>query len=175
HKQSKNKNEKEIHQYLVNNFWLLGIEYFDKTINSDIDCNGKKTKETKRGRYAADFIIEKLNGVKDRCLIIELEEANDNLFTKEGISYDIFDGIKQAVVYSIKEELHGKFSKGIAVVGSIKGMNLSKKQRKELELLRNHLHKIEIWTYEDIINKAETSLKFFEKHILEKGNNLQFG
>lgn len=42
YKSSTSKNEKEIHRFLINNYWLLGIEYFKSPIKSQIDELGKR-------------------------------------------------------------------------------------------------------------------------------------
>jgi hypothetical protein len=123
HQNSKNKDEKDIHKFLNNNYWLLGIEYFDKEILSDITSEGKLTGDTKIcNRKHADFIIKRIDGL-DKCIVIELEEANDRIFNKDGsLSPEVYDGITQAVDYYIEQKSMGMNSKGIAVIGSTLGM-----------------------------------------------------
>lgn len=163
HKESPKKNEKDIHAYLAKHYWLLGIEYFDKKIDSDIDPAGNRTNDTKIGNKRPDFIIKKLDSL-DKCVVIELEEANDPIFKIDGtLSPKIFDGINQVVDYNVEQRLRGFNSKGIAVIGSLLGMNISTEKKNRLRLLGEHYHNIEILTYEDIIKKSETTLKFWKE------------
>ena len=164
HMDSVKKNEKDIHQFLTENYWLLGIEYFDKEIDSDIDATGKITMKTRIGMKHADFIIKRLDGL-DKCVVIELEEANDKIFNTDGtLSKKVYEGIYQAIDYYIEQRVGGFNSKGIAVIGSICGMNLSKEQKHRLGLLTETFHNIEVLTYTDIIDKAQTTLDFFDRY-----------
>jgi hypothetical protein len=119
HQNATEKNEHELHELLIKDYWLLGVEYFDKKILSDITPDGKLTGDTKIGKMKhADFIIERIDGL-DKCVIIELEEANDPIFfRKDGtLSKGVYDGIHQAVDYYIEQRSQGYNSKGIAVIG----------------------------------------------------------
>jgi hypothetical protein len=62
HSNSSKKDEAEIHQFLINDYWLLGIEYFDKELLSDIDSEKHRTQDTKlaQSRKRPDFIIKRL-------------------------------------------------------------------------------------------------------------------
>ncbi len=163
HLESVAKDEKDIHKFLTVNYWLLGIEYFGK-IDSDIDSTGKRTGKTNIGRKHADFIIRRLDGL-DKCVIIELEEANDKIFNEDGtFSKKVYDGINQAVDYSIENQLRGVYSKGIAVIGSVAAANLSEEQKTRLKLLNEAFHNVDILTYDQIIEKAQATLDFWEKY-----------
>ncbi len=165
HQNSFKKDEKEIHQLLIKDYWLLGIEYFDKKILSDIDANGKLTGETKIGnRKHADFIIERIDGL-DKCVIIEIEEANDRIFNKDGtLSKDVYDGINQAVDYYIEQKSKGFNSKGIAVIGSALGKKFTEAEKEKLILLKETFHNVEVLTYDNIIDKAKNTLHFWESY-----------
>ena len=80
------------------------------------------------------------------------------------MSKKVFDGINQAVDYNIEQRLRGFNSKGIAVIGSTMGLKLSSDHKKRLSSLIEHYHNIEILTYDDIIRKAETTLKFWKEY-----------
>ena len=164
HVESDNKNEKDIHKLLAKNYWLFGIEYFGREIRSDIDGDGKRTGETNIGRKRADFIIlQRLNGV-DTCVVIEIEEANDKIFNLNGtISKEVYDGIMQAVDYNLEQKFKGTHSKGMAIIGSLKASNLSDDEKKRLNLLSEAFPNIEVLTYDQIIDKAETALTFLER------------
>jgi len=112
----------------------------------------------------ADFIIERIDGL-DKCIIIELEEANDPIFTKDGgLSKKVYDGIHQAVDYYIEQKSRNINSKGLAVIGSIIGERLTAKQKRKLTLLKETFHNVEILTYDDIIAKADSTLNFWRSY-----------
>ena len=162
HKERSTKDEHDIHAFIFKNYWLLGIEYFDKKIQSDLDGNAKQTKDTLIGKKRPDFIIRKLDRL-DKCVVIELEEANDKIFKIDGtLSKEIFDGIDQAVDYNVEQKMRGLNSRGIAVIGSIHGMDLTEDEKNRLRLLGEHYHNIDILTYEDLISKAENTLAFWK-------------
>ncbi|MFZ3077171.1 MAG: Shedu anti-phage system protein SduA domain-containing protein [Candidatus Aenigmatarchaeota archaeon] len=168
HIKSQSKNERDIHSFLFENYWLLGIEYFDKCILSDIDIDGKKTNQTSIGRLHPDIMIKRMDGF-DKCVVIELEEANDKIFKKDGtLSPKVFDGINQALNYHIEQKANGENSKGIAVIGSILGMNLTDIQKKRLEILSESFNGVEVLTYEHIVKRAKTTIDFFKKYEKKK-------
>ncbi len=169
HLESDQKDEKDIHKLLAKDYWLLGIEYYGRQIKSDIDKDGKRTGETNIGRKRADFIIlQRLDGI-DTCVVIEIEEANDKIFNEDGtVSKAVYDGIVQAVDYSLEQKFIGIHSKGIAIIGSLKASKLSKDERKRLNLLVESFPNVEVLTYDQIIEKAETTLRFWKER--EKKN-----
>ena len=165
HKKAKTKNEKRIHQFLIKHYWLLGIEYFDKELLSDTTTEGKKTTDTKlpNGR-CPDFIINRLDRF-DKCVVIEIEEANDGIFTESGnLAKAVYDGIFQAADYNIEQKFNSHYSKSIAIVGSVDGTDLSLKQKKHFQLLDEEFPNIDIITYDHIIGKAQTTLDFWKKY-----------
>ena len=164
HVDSRRKDEKAIHQLLAKDCWLLGIEYFGREIRSDIDRYGKRTGDTNIGRKRADFIIlQRLDGL-DTCVVIEIEEANDRIFNLNGtISKEVYDGIVQAADYILEQKFRGTHSKGLAIIGSLKALNLSPEEKKRLHLLSEIIPNVEVLTYDQIIAKAEASLRFWKK------------
>ncbi|MCH9659121.1 DUF4263 domain-containing protein [archaeon] len=166
HNKSDTNDEAEIHKFLTRHYWLMGIEYFDKERLSDFDSNYKRTNETKlegSGKHP-DFIIKRLDGF-DKCVVIELEDANDRIFKKNGeFSKKVYDGIFQAADYNIEQKFRNYHSKGIAVIGSTRGMKLTDDNKKRFKLLLQEFPNIEILTYDQIIEKAKTTLEFWKKH-----------
>ena len=138
---------------------------FGRSINSDIDFEGKRTRDTRIGRKHADFIIlQRLDGL-DKCVVIELEEANDRIFNDDGtISKKVYDGIVQAIDYSLEQKLAEIYSKGIAVIGSLSMTELSKNEKKRLEILSESFTNVEILTYDQIIRKAQATLDFWKRY-----------
>ena len=166
HNKSKTKDEAAIHKFLTKHYWLMGIEYFDKEILSDFDSEGNKINETKleNSRKHPDFIIKKLDGF-DKCVVIELEESNDPIFKQNGeLSTNVYDGIVQATDYNIEQKFRNLHSKGIAVIGSTKGIKMDDDKKKRFKLLSQEFPHIEILTYEQIIAKAQSTLEFWKKY-----------
>jgi hypothetical protein len=166
HKESDKKDELEIHKFLTKDYWLLGIEYFGQDVHSDVTPTGARTNETKiTSRKHADFIIKRMDGTLDTCTIIELEEVNDAIFNKDGtLSREVYDGISQAVDYYIEHRSQKNRSKGMAVIGTTQGLRLTNEQKEKLSLLKETFHNVEILTYDDIINQAENTIRFWETY-----------
>jgi hypothetical protein len=171
HVKSEVKDEKEIHKFLLKNYWLLGAEYFGDPIKSSVDKSGHKISETAfwDNSLLPDFEIQRLDGNVDG-IVFELEEANDPVFTKKGkLSTRVMDGINQAMKYVIFKRLSGEYSRGVAVIGSVKKPN--KNQIKQLKILVSNVN-VEVLTYEDIIRRAEKIIEFFEKYEAENLGNV---
>jgi hypothetical protein len=166
HRESKHADEKEIHAFLVKNYWLLGPEYFGEPRKSSVSGEGEKTpRETAfyGSKLSPDYEIERLDGSHDR-IVFEFEEANDPVFLKNGrISKRVMDGINQAISYVAFKRLEGEYSKGIAVIGSVKHAN--KTQLKQLRILASAVN-VEVLLYEDIISRAERVIRFFQSREL---------
>jgi hypothetical protein len=110
-----------------------------------------------------DYEIERLDGSHDG-IVFEFEEANDPVFLKNGrISKRVMDGINQAISYVAFKRLEGEYSKGIAVIGSVKHAN--KTQLKQLRILASAVN-VEVLLYEDIISRAERVIHFFQSREL---------
>jgi hypothetical protein len=104
-----------------------------------------------------------INGNVDECVVIELEEANDMIFKRDGnLSKKVFDGINQAMIYVVLKKVEKKEAKGIAVIGSAKKLN--KEQIEQIRILRSSYPLVKIITYEDMISNASTIIKFLERY-----------
>ena len=170
HNKSKTKDEAEIHKFLTKHYWLIGIEYFDKELLSDFDSEGNRINETKLvgSKKHPDFIVKRLDGF-DKCVVIELEESNDPIFKQNGeFSPKVYDGIFQAADYNIEQKFRDLHSKGIAVIGSTKGMEMDDDKKKRFKLLLQEFPNIEILTYDQIIAKAQSTLEFWKKYDIKK-------
>jgi len=165
HKKSMKKKEGEIHSFLADNYWLLGIEYFDRVIDTSINEFGKKINETKFYNFTAipDFTIKLINGNEDECVVIELEAPNDKIFKDDGnLSKEVFDGINQAMIYVVLKRVEKQEARGITIIGSFH--ELDNKKIEQIRILRNSYPLIKILTYEDMIINAETVIRFLEKY-----------
>ena len=170
HNESSTNDEAEIHKFLTRHYWLIGIEYVDKEMLSDFDSKGNRINETRldgSNKHPA-FIIQRLDGF-DKCVVIELEDSNDPIFKKNGeFSQKVYDGILQAADYNIEQKFRDLHSKGIAVIGSTKGMHLTEEKKKRFKLLVQEFPNIEILTYDDIIAKARSTLDFWKKNNIKE-------
>jgi len=166
------KNEKSIHAFLAENYWLLGIEYFGQVIKTDINKEMKKTGDTYHSdwRIYPDFEIQKIDGTKDVCVVIELEAVNDKIFNKDGfLSKQALDGLFQSITYTIYHRVNKNLpTKGIAVLGSIGKKNANQIMR--FNRLSEMFPNIEILTYEDLLEKGKKVIEFLDKY--EKGKLL---
>ncbi len=168
--ESKNKDEKSIHTFLAANWWLLGIEYVNQVIKTDINPQGEKTGATyqKQWRIYPDFEIHKIDGSIHKCVVMELEEANDKIFNKDkSLSKEVLDGLFQTIAYTIFHHVEkDKPTKGVAVLGYTG--NLDKNQQKKLERLSNMFPHIEIKTYDQLIKNAENTIAFLQDYLEQK-------
>jgi hypothetical protein len=163
HRKAKHADEKEIHAFLVKNYWLLGPEYFGEPVKSSISAEGKKTPQATAfydDKLSPDYEIQRLDGSYD-CVVFEFEEANDPVFLKNGkLSKRVMDGISQAISYVAFKRLEGEYPKGIAVIGSVKHPNEA--QLKQLKILASAVN-VEVLLYEDIISRAQRVVNFFQR------------
>jgi hypothetical protein len=173
-KKDPKKREADVHKFIFENYWLLGIEYYSKPCYSSIDEFGDRTDKQvlQEDKTKPDFIIESIDGSKS-VIFFELEAVNALIIHKKGksetglLARDAFQGINQAVRYTIQSKLKGKHPKGKVIIGSIKK---SKKWKERLVSISEYLGNIEILTYDDIVEKAQKTIHFFEnyqKKILE--------
>jgi len=66
------------------------------------------------------------------------------------------------MTYVVLKRVEKKHAVGIAVIGSHKSM--SEKQREQINLLRDMYPLVKILTYDDMIEQAETIIKFLERY-----------
>jgi hypothetical protein len=150
--------EKELQKFLYNHYWMFGSQY--KSIHKEKQAGMK-------GRN--DFLAEKEAGYYD---IIELKKPDHPLFTSgktPSMSKELKDALSQMAKYfdyyhkhylSHKEEtkMDILYPKGIIVIG--------RRKDKEKEILKAHeliLTKVEILTYDDILDRAKQSIKNIKK------------
>ncbi|MBE3122630.1 MAG: DUF4263 domain-containing protein [Thermoplasmata archaeon] len=146
------RKEKEIQNFLYKDFWIFGSRY--RSVH-------KETWAGMKGRN--DFLIEIEPGYYD---IIELKKPEHLLFTKnKTMANELKNAISQMARYmdyyskhylSHKEQtgLDVLYPKGIIVIG--------RRKENEKELLKAHeiiFHRIEIWTYDDVLDRAKQTVK----------------
>tara|TARA_Y100000310_G_scaffold344754_1_gene459272 strand:+ start:4632 stop:5552 length:921 start_codon:yes stop_codon:yes gene_type:complete len=155
----KKRKEKELQKFLYKQYWMFGSHY--KSVHKEKWAGMK-------GRN--DFLIEKEAGYFD---IVELKKPEHSLFTKGKLptmSKDLKNAISQMAKYfdyyhkhylSHKEQtkMDILYPKGIIVIG--------RRNEKEKEVLKAHEliwgSKVEILTYDDILDRAKQSIKNIKK------------
>lgn len=150
--------EKELQKFLYKQYWMFGSHY--KSIH-------KEKLAGMKGRN--DFLAEKEAGYYD---IIELKRSEHPLFTSgkfPSMTKELKDAISQMAKYfdyyhkhylSHKEEtkMDILYPKGIIVIG--------RRKESEKEILKAHeliLNRVEILTYDDILERAKQSVKNIKK------------
>jgi hypothetical protein len=152
--------EKEIHNFLKENTWMFGSNY-EKMFKSEkiLTIDSRE-----------DFLLKNFNGYYD---VLELKLPRDNLFVKSGgkklsFSGDLKDAVSQVMFYlaeirtyylSIKDQtgLDLYFPKGIVVIGRRKNTEI-----RTLQIHKEFLNKVDIWTYDDLIDNAQKTIKTYE-------------
>lgn len=158
--------EKRINIFLSENYWLLGIEYFDCEFHSQYAGDGKRTdldvKTTNLKR--PDLILKNLSGECD-SIYYELEGFNDILEKRGFAGEDVIDGVSQVMRYLIDSVQENNFPKGKVIIGFAEKNSSEEEFEKKLTQINNYLKNIEILTYNKIIRNAENSINFFTTKI----------
>lgn len=154
-----NRTEKEIQEFLYNNFWMFGAFY--KSVRKEQKAGMKKRN---------DFLIKKEGEFYD---IVELKKPEHKLFTSAknpSIHSDLKNAISQMASYldyyhkhylSFREQtdLNVLYPKGIIVIGRRKETDIKLLKAHELIWGKN----IEVLTYDDILDRAKQSIKNIKK------------
>jgi len=152
--------ETRIHQLLKKpkNAWFFGSDYRKIYKEEWITTLSRN-----------DFLLEKHDGYVD---IVELKSPSDSLFDRKiRWSSKVKDGVSQLMFYlsearkkyfTIKDEkqLDIFLPKGYLIIGR------RPEDKEKLERLRIHnefLHKIEILTYDDLLDRAQKTLDFIKQ------------
>jgi len=148
--------EEEIKQFLKKNQELLKLCFYCKTLYPEYQLGEV---------FQVDFVAEGYDG---QCLLIELESPTDRLYTKRGRSTKLRDALQQIEDYQgwigehvsyVKEKLLGITAtpEGVVVIG--RKETLSNTNRKRLNKLNESHHRIEVLTFDDIIERVELVLE----------------
>ena len=124
-------------------------------------------------------MVQRLGGY-DKCVTIELEEANEKIFNSNGeISSEVYDGINQAISYVILQRSQGQFARGLAIVGYFELEKLSKSFNKKsktfqniLKIGRTHLQDAVPITLGQEFHSYGSSLQRSHKYLKESFANL---
>ena len=148
--------EEEIKQFLKTNWKLLALSFHSRNLNPEFQLG-----ET----YTVDFIANSYDG---QYLLIELESSKDRLYTKKGMTVELRNGFQQVLDYQkwvgehvsyIREKLPSiaPMPKCVLIIGRKKGLNTV--EQRMLSSFNEGLTRVEILTYDDIIERVELVLK----------------
>jgi len=154
------KEEKVYQKFFEENAWLLGLEY-------------TKAKPQKKAgaKDIPDFLMERFDGFND---IIELKRPGSKVFIskngKQKQSGELKNAISEVMDYidyyaeqysyeMVKYKENVYKPKAIIIIGS----NLTEDEKQKLRQHNSYLHRIEVVTYDDISDKSEAVIKFYEK------------
>lgn len=155
----KHKKEGFYHSFLKKNPWIFGSWYVEV-----------KSKKSRKSGDQPDFELERYDGFHD---LVEIESPHDNLFVPVGgrikQSSDLknslseimqyVDGYIQTHLLTFYEDQKEMYKpKGYVVIGKS-----SQSVDRETKRLNSFLHGIEVWTYDDLLKRAERSIEFLEK------------
>ncbi|MDD4897757.1 MAG: DUF4263 domain-containing protein [Methanocellales archaeon] len=149
--------ESEAGRFVKEEPWILGLDYLKADSEEDIGLNGR-----------TDFLMEKIGGDFD---IIELKGPNEKIFLQpENRGYSRMnaickDSLSQIINYLSKYDKYYLFQreetkrdvlypKGVIVIGRDKNTDLN-----ALKTHNNFFHRIEIVTYDHLIERTRTSLQ----------------
>lgn len=153
------KAEKEYQKFLMNNYWIFGLEYISV-----------KSQKMGGASNRPDFSLERYDTFRD---IVEIKRPQDKLFVKlrsnrftqgpklkEALA-EVMDYIDYFLAHVNDEvieygEMYYK-PKAIIVIGRIEGF------KDKVRQLNSFLHRIEILTYDDLIERAQKIIDFYEK------------
>lgn len=154
-----NVDESVIHNFLFDNIWLIDFQYVLYT---------KKKKEILEVGQP-DISVYKDNFGIERVAIIELKKTDQDLITthhrgdkKPAILSGVGKSISQTIHYleevKTKNKTKDRVVQGIVIVGR-------KKEVKDMfiEKFNEYLHGIQVLTYDDIYERAETIINLFSQ------------
>lgn len=161
--------ESELQDFLYENSWMFGTEYISSEPQK---MRGAKSK--------FDFYLERFNKTND---IVEIKLLSDNVINKDGsISAKVVQAVDQLLDYleksigaahstiiSEEEGIKELRPRGIVIIGKDK----SSEAKKKLHKWNYQLHHIQIYTYQDILDKADALIKHIEKIKYETKNQIQ--
>ena len=157
---SSSRNESKLQEFLLRNPMFFGVEY-KKII----------PKHKLGSEYVMDYALESSDGTYD---LVEIESSNLKLYTKSGnVSKELAhaeqqvldwqDWIEEKNSYAQEKLKNIKSPRGFIVIGRTQALGKSN----EKKLLRRNLSfngKIQILTYDDLINRAITLLSLVQSY-----------
>jgi hypothetical protein len=157
---SNDVDERKVHDFLKKNTWIIGSNYARMFKSEKVLTINSKD----------DFLLKNFSGYSD---ILELKSPKFNLFVrmrgkKFSFSKELKDAVSQVMFYlaemrtyylTVKDEtgIDVYFPKGIIVIGRRKTA-----EKRILQIHKEFLNKIDIWTYDDLIDNASKTVKTYE-------------
>jgi len=151
--------EEELQQFLKERPWIFGYEY----------TNSEPQKQA-GSMDQFDFYLERYNGTSD---IIEIKKVTDPILKSDGqLRAKVVQAVDQCIEYlwttkgishstsrSREEEVEELRPRGKIIIGN----DASEEAKRKIDKWEYQLNNIEIFTYQELLNKAETTLENFKE------------
>lgn len=165
--------ENEIEDFLKDNLWMLGNEYvvFRKT--------GKINDKNLLDIIPANFesFIDVIEVKRPEEILFNSDTSHKNFYCTSDLTKAIAQ--TQNYIYELEKQTNESPDEngykiirpqGIILMGS--KINLSNEEKKYLRILNSSYHNLKVYTYQQLLEKAENTLKLFDNSQLE-GNILK--
>jgi hypothetical protein len=155
--------EEKLQNFLETHTWVFGEEYLGV-------LESKKNVSSKSDKNIPDFVLKDLVERKDAIYfsqptIFELKRADVQILKEDSRKSNevapranVLDAIWQAIRYVDKRNHRGFDSRAYIVIG---GFSQEKETNKMLQTLNNHLSKVQITTYGNLLKKARRRLNSY--------------
>jgi len=151
--------ESDLQEFLYQNVWLFGTEYISA-----------EPQKMRGALNKFDFYLERYNKTRD---IVEIKLLSDTIINQDGsISAKIIQAIDQLIEYlesstaaahstviSEEENIRELRPRGIVIIGK----DNDKKTREKIHKWNYRLSHIQLFTYTDILDRAEVVIKHIER------------
>jgi len=151
--------ESELQEFLYQHAWLFGTEYISA-----------EPQKMRGALNKFDFYLERYNKTKD---IVEIKLLSDQIINQNGnISTKVVQAIDQLIEYlesstaaahstviSEEENIQELRPRGIVIIGKDNG----KKAREKIHKWNYRLSHIQLLTYTDVLDRAESVIKHIER------------
>ncbi len=166
--ENKQISENELQEFLYKNSWMLGTEYISS-----------EPQKMRGAKSIFDFYLERFNKTND---IVEIKLLSDKVINQDGsISAKVIQAVDQLIDYlektisvahsateSEEEGIKELRPRGILIIGK----DNSAESKKKLNKWNYQFAHIHIYTYQDIIDKAEALMNHIEnKKVLNETTN----
>jgi len=147
--------EREIHEHIFNNIWLLGDEYLPGNYVADYERILRLDEEN---YYRLDIVLQRIDSHHD-YVIVEFKKPEEKLTGRRSNMEiplaTVTKAVSQALEYMVKAiETEGVLAKAIVLIGG-------EEEPKWLKGYDYFLHGVRIMTYEQIIKNANKRLEFY--------------
>jgi|GEM_PF-774363 len=153
-----NHKESVYQKFLKNHFWIFGLEYVSA-----------KSQKQAGAKNRPDFSLERYDKFRD---IVEIKRPHDEVFVKKANRYHQGQKLKEALaevmdyvdyfLTHINDEIV-EFGETYYKPRAIIVIGRTKEFGEKVRQLNSFLHRIEVVTYDELIERAEKIIEFYQK------------